>query len=102
LFRDPEAPRLNPGRKRRAITDLTFGQRIVLLLSLFVAVVFVIGMLDPIPQGPGYHLFADRRTVFGIANFNDVVSNIGFALVGMLGMLGLFVLAGGVAARDIP
>ena len=83
---------MKSGRKRRAITDLTFGQRILLLLSLFVVVVFVIGMMDPIPQDPEYHLFADNRTLFGIPNFNDVVSNIGFALVGVFGLL---VVAGG-------
>lgn len=82
---------MNSGRRTRALSALTFGQRIVLLLSLFVVVVFVISMLEPIPQDPGYHLFADSRTLFGIPNFNDVVSNIGFALVGVLG---LFVVVG--------
>jgi hypothetical protein len=37
-------------------------------------------MPGPIPQDHGYHLFADRRTLFGNPNFNDVVSSIGFAL----------------------
>lgn len=77
---------MNSGRRGRAIRDLAFGQRIALLLSLLVVVVLVIAMLAPIPQDPGYHLFADRRTLFGIPNFNDVVSNIGFALAGALGL----------------
>jgi len=42
--------------------------------------------LEPIPQDPAYHLFADTRTFFGIPNFNDVVSNAGFAVVGVLGI----------------
>ncbi|MDJ0802554.1 MAG: hypothetical protein QNI97_06770 [Desulfobacterales bacterium] len=42
--------------------------------------------LDPIPQDPAYHLFADTRTILGIPNFNDVFSNIGFAIVGLLGV----------------
>lgn len=41
--------------------------------------------LDPIPQDPNYHLFADTRTILGIPNFFDVVSNGFFALVGGLG-----------------
>ena len=81
---------MNPIRKRGV--DLTVAQRVKLLLGLLLAVVFLIAMLDPIPQDPEYHLFADTRAFLGIPNFNDVVSNIGFALVGVLG---LFVLAGG-------
>lgn len=48
--------------------------------------------LDPIAQDPAYHLFADTRSFFGIPNFNDVVSNTAFAVVGLLG---LAMLAGG-------
>jgi hypothetical protein len=44
-------------------------------------------LLEPIPQGPTYHLLADQGSFSGISNFNDVVSNIGFALVGVLGLL---------------
>ena len=88
---------MNSVRKRRPISDLTFGQRILLLLSLLIVVIFVIAMLEPIPQDPAYHLFADSRTFFGIPNFNDVVSNIGFTLAGALG---LFAVAGG-RRRDI-
>lgn len=47
--------------------------------------------LGSIPQDPGYHLFADTRSFFGIPNFNDVVSNAGFAVVGLLG---IFMVAG--------
>ena len=48
--------------------------------------------LAPIPQDPAYHLFADTRAVLGIPNFNDVASNLGFALVGIFA---LFALTGG-------
>lgn len=52
-------------------------------------VVGLIGLLalDPIPQDPNYHLFADTRSFLGIPYFNDVASNAGFALVGALGIL---------------
>ncbi len=57
-------------------------------------VVGLLGLLalDPIPQDPNYHLFADTRSFFGIPHFNDVTSNAGFALVGVLG---IFTVAGG-------
>ena len=42
-----------------------------------------------IPQLAHYHEFADRRTLFGIANFADVLSNFGFALCSLWGVLRL-------------
>lgn len=40
----------------------------------------------PIDQIAHYHAFADRRAWFGIANAADVLSNLGFGIVGVLGM----------------
>jgi hypothetical protein len=42
----------------------------------------------PIPQPPGYHAFADARTFAGIPRAFDVLSNLGFALVGAWGLAG--------------
>lgn len=44
-------------------------------------------LAGPIAQPDGYHHFADRRALFGIPNFFDVASNIGFLLVGAWGLL---------------
>ena len=41
---------------------------------------------QPFGQDPNYHDFADRRTFFGIPNFFDVTSNLGFLLVGIAGL----------------
>jgi hypothetical protein len=41
------------------------------------------------PIGPAYHDFADKRTLFGIPNAQDVLSNIPFFLVGIWGFLWL-------------
>lgn len=40
----------------------------------------------PIPQLPDYHAFADQRELFGIPHWGDVISNVGFALVGIWGL----------------
>jgi hypothetical protein len=40
----------------------------------------------PIAQDETYHFFADNRTVWGIPNFWNVVSNLPFAVVGILGL----------------
>jgi hypothetical protein len=39
-----------------------------------------------IAQDPAYHAFADRRTLLGIPNAMNVVSNVPFLLVGALGL----------------
>ena len=43
--------------------------------------------VKPIPQDPGYHLFADARRIGGVANFWNVVSNLPFLVVGIVGLL---------------
>jgi hypothetical protein len=43
-------------------------------------------LLPPIPQDQGYHQFADQRTIFGIPNFWNVVSNLPFLAVGAAGL----------------
>jgi len=40
----------------------------------------------PIAQDPAYHVFADQRTLLGMTNFWNVVSNLPFMLVGLLGL----------------
>jgi hypothetical protein len=45
------------------------------------------GLAPPVPQPAEYHQFADQREYFGITNFLNVVSNIGFLLVGVAGLL---------------
>ncbi len=43
----------------------------------------------PIVQDQSYHAFADGRTIWGIPNFWNVVSNLPFAIVGLLGLWNL-------------
>jgi hypothetical protein len=45
--------------------------------------------IPPIPQDQSYHEFADQRTLFGIPNFWNVVSNLPFIAVGAAGLLRL-------------
>jgi hypothetical protein len=44
----------------------------------------------PIDQDPAYHLMADRRALFGIPNALNVLSNIPFAVAGVVGLLSVF------------
>ena len=76
---------------------LSFGQRVAILFGLLLAGLVGLLVVAPIPQDPNYHLFADTRSLFGIPNFNDVMSNSGFALAGVLGTLAV----AGVSGRRI-
>lgn len=60
------------------------GLWLAMLISLgAIAVLFIHG---PIPQPLSYHDFADSRTLWDIPNFFDVMSNLPFVLVGLLGL----------------
>lgn len=63
---------------------------IIILSGLLLVGLVALLFMDPIPQNPDYHLFADTRGLFGIPNFGDVMSNAGFALVGILGITIVF------------
>ncbi|HZW87685.1 MAG TPA: hypothetical protein VFF12_01285 [Myxococcaceae bacterium] len=50
------------------------------------AAAIVAACLPRIPQDPGYHLFADARTVLGVPGGLNVISNVAFALVALAGL----------------
>jgi hypothetical protein len=43
-----------------------------------------------VPQDPRYHVMADHRTLLGIPNALNVLSNLPFAVAGVLGLAGTF------------
>jgi hypothetical protein len=59
--------------------------RSALLLSVGLGVIIAVAMADPVPQDPLYHLFADQRPMAGIPNFLNVMSNLPFLLIGIMG-----------------
>ena len=60
--------------------------RLAALLTVSVVAAAVVLRMNPIPQDPAYHRFADNRTWLGIPNFQNVVSNVPFLVVGLLGL----------------
>jgi hypothetical protein len=56
------------------------------LNGLAAVTLLVLLFLPPIPQTQNYHHFADQRTLLGIPNFWNVVSNLPFVLVGAWGL----------------
>jgi len=68
--------------RRTGMTKLQQTTIKLILLMSFVA--FVLMFLQaPIPQSVEYHRFVDDRTILGIANFYNVISNLPFLLVGI-------------------
>ena len=65
---------------------MTRNQRIGFLLGFSVIVVAATFFIPPIAQDKNYHNLADHRIIAGIPNFFDVVSNLPFLLVGVLGL----------------
>jgi hypothetical protein len=61
-----------------------------LLAGTSVLVVIAAMILPPIAQPAEYHHFADRRSFFGIPNFNDVISNLVFLFSGTAGLVFLW------------
>ena len=56
----------------------------LLLIIKFSAIIAII-LLPAIPQDVQYHEFADQRTLFGIPNFFNVISNAPYLLFGLMG-----------------
>lgn len=71
---------------------------LVFLMLAPLAVLFA--AVAPIPQDPAYHALADDRGLFDVPNFLNVASNVGFLLVGFLGLRLIFGTAVGGASRS--
>ena len=62
------------------------AQRQGFLVATVITSVVAMFFIDPVAQDPDYHVFADSRSWLGIPNASNVLSNIGFAVVGGLGL----------------
>jgi hypothetical protein len=58
---------------------------VILALAAIVAMFF----LSPVKQNEEYHNFSDKNTILGIPNFWNVISNLPFLVVGLIGLLKL-------------
>lgn len=57
-----------------------------LLAFIVFAIIMVFAFVEPFPQPQSYHQFADTRTLLGIPNFWNVVSNTLFLVPGIAGL----------------
>ena len=70
---------------------ITMKEKVGYAAMLLITIAGIIGalMAEPIAQDPGYHQFADQRTILGVPNFWNVVSNLPFLIVGLMGLFSL-------------
>ncbi len=61
--------------------------RHLLLFGLVIGSLIALMWQAPIVQDPAYHAFVDDRTILGVSNFYNVISNLPFLLVGIAGAL---------------
>ncbi len=57
------------------------------LLAVAIVAVVAVVLHAPVPQPAGYHSFADQRTILGVPNFWDVISNVPFLFAGIAGLV---------------
>ena len=60
--------------------------RLKIIVAIVVVAIIGAFSIEPIAQDPGYHQFADQRGLIKIPNFFDVISNLAFVIVGVMGM----------------
>ena len=62
----------------------------LILIAPAIVIVIISFLVPPVPQPLSYHNFADHRAWLGIPNFGDVTSNLPFAIVGIWGLIVMF------------
>ncbi len=84
---DTQASRTPPGADQpSADMRASLDRRHLLPWSVVVLVAVAMIWYGPIPQLENYNDFADHRSWLGIPNAGDVLSNVGFAVVGWYGL----------------
>jgi len=64
---------------------MKFNHKLIFLFSITIIGIAIVFSMKPIAQSIDYHNFIDSQTIFTIPNFNNVLSNAGFILLGCFG-----------------
>ena len=65
----------------------SLSRREIILAAIALAVLALPFALPHVAQSPAYHHFADTRTLFGVANAMDTLSNFAFIIAGVAGIV---------------
>ncbi|KTD62493.1 ceramidase domain-containing protein [Legionella shakespearei] len=80
---------MRSGTLYRAITHNPAYARMLFIALIVFSLTLIVLFTPRIPQWPDYHHFADTRTFWGIPNFWNVISNLPFILISILGFISL-------------
>src|SRR5262245_17665382 len=69
------------------MTTIKFKARDIVLLIVAVSSIVVLLSLPRTGQNPSFHNFADQREIFGLPNFYNVITNLPFVVIGVIGLL---------------
>ena len=58
----------------------------IMIAAMVLSLAIVMLLVPVIPQSQSYHAFADQRTLLGIPNFWNVISNVPFVAIGAIGL----------------
>lgn len=72
-----------------AITNRPVLTGLIFFLLMIISIASIFIFIPAIPQWDSYHQFADRREIWGIPNFWNVISNIPFFVISILGFTAL-------------
>ena len=64
-----------------------FNQKIITLISIAVIGIIAVMLQSPIKQDVCYHQFADNRCIEFIPNAVNVISNLSFVIIGLMGLI---------------
>jgi hypothetical protein len=59
---------------------------VLVAVAIAAAILLAVALLPPVSEPQRFQSFADSRTIFGIANFMNVASNVPFLIVGLWGL----------------
>ncbi|MDD2660853.1 MAG: ceramidase domain-containing protein [Methylococcales bacterium] len=65
---------------------MTGDYRLKIILTIVAVSTVAVFSMDPIAQDTGYHDFADPRGALNISNFYNVLSNLPFIIIGIMGI----------------
>jgi hypothetical protein len=67
--------------------NISFNNKLLILTLITVLVTVAVFMAGAIPESAAYHDFADKRPLWGIPNFLNVISNLPFVFTGVAGLI---------------
>lgn len=66
---------------------MTPAQKTALFVAVTAVTLAAMFLAPPVAQPPSFHHFADGRSLWGIPNFGNVMSNLPFVMIGTYGIL---------------